>query len=531
MIFQEPMTSLTPVHMVGRQIAEAIEVHQKASARRAWARAVEMLDLVGIPDPARRARSYPHQLSGGMRQRVMIAMALACNPKLLIADEPTTGLDVTIQAQILDLMRQLQREVGMSILFITHDLGVVAEMADRVVVMYAGRAVEEAGVRDIFRRPRMPYTSGLLESIPRVDRAAERQANLIPIPGNVPDPRALPAGCAFHPRCRFVVEARCTSGVPRLEDSGGGHMVRCVRWSELDLQRMPPRDRHGAHGRQAGSPLLDVRNLSKRFPARGSLFSRKRAEVHAVEDISFAIERGQVVGLVGESGSGKTTTGRAILRLIEPTAGEIVFDGVDLMTLTKAAMRPYRKRMQIIFQDPFASLDPRMSVGAIVGEGLRVHGIGRRAPSAGRGSPAFWSGSGSAPITCAATRTSSSGGQRQRIGIARALAVDPAFIVADEPVSALDVSIQAQVVNLLRELKEQLDLTILFIAHDLGVVEYLSDKVIVMYLGRIMEIAPARELYRNPVHPYTQALLSAIPIPDPELARERTILKGETPLP
>jgi peptide/nickel transport system ATP-binding protein len=537
MIFQEPMTSLNPVYTVGEQIAETIALHQKLGRAGARRRAIEMLELVGIPEPARRARNYPHQMSGGMRQRAIISMALSCGPKLLIADEPTTALDVTIQAQILELMRKLQTDIGMSILFITHDLGVVAEIADRVVVMYAGQAVEEGTAEAIFARPRMPYTIGLLASVPRVDKAAVRQERLRAIPGNVPNPLSIPPGCAFHPRCGFAIDA-CTREVPGLEDTSGGHMSRCLRWRELDtLPAAAKADSgpagpagHAAATARGGKPLLEVNNLRVHFALRGGLFSRVAAEVKAVQDISFTVGEGEVVGLVGESGSGKTTAGRAILRLIEPTAGEILFRGRDVAKADHAQLRDLRKEMQIVFQDPFASLDPRMAVGDIIGEALDIHHL-----AAGRARrdrvASLLERVGMSPDHMRRYPHEFSGGQRQRVGIARALAVEPRFIVADEPVSALDVSIQAQVVNLLQDLKDELGLTLLFIAHDLGVVEYLSDRVIVMYLGRIMEVAPARDLYANPIHPYTEALLSGVPIPDPTVRRKRILLKGDIPSP
>ena len=536
MIFQEPMTSLNPVFTVGNQIAETIALHKRIGAAAARRQSIEMLELVGIPEPARRFNVFPHQMSGGMRQRVMIAMALSCSPKLLIADEPTTALDVTIQAQILDLMRRLQKELGMSILFITHDLGVVAEVADRVVVMYAGRAVETATVTDLFENPRMPYTIGLLNSVPRVDREAFRQHRLRAIPGNVPNPIDLPSGCAFHPRCRFAVEA-CGREVPRLEDTGNGHMVRCLRSSEIALIVSAPHDAWTVQATGAGTGpaatarrLLEVKNLSVSFPIRGGLASRVIGRVQAVCDISFDIAAGEVVGLVGESGSGKTTAGQALLRLVEPTGGKVMFDGIDVGALDRSGLRDLRRRMQIIFQDPFASLNPRMTVEEIVGEAFAIHKL-ERGPNRRARIAEILQSVGLSSDHMRRYPHEFSGGQRQRIGIARALAVRPQFIVADEPVSALDVSIQAQVVNLLQDLKQQLGLTLLFIAHDLGVVEYLCDRVIVMYLGRIMEVAPARRLYASPAHPYTEALLSGVPIPDPMIKRQRIILDGDIPSP
>jgi peptide/nickel transport system ATP-binding protein len=532
MIFQEPMTSLNPVYTIGDQIAETIVLHQDKSRSQAMRAAIEMLELVGIPEPARRAVSYPHQMSGGMRQRAMIAMALSCGPKLLIADEPTTALDVTIQAQILELMRKVQKETDMSILFITHDLGVVAEIADRVLVMYGGQAVEEATAEATFANPKMPYTIGLLDSVPRVDKAALHRQRLRAIPGNVPNPLSLPAGCAFHPRCRFVIE-RCRAEMPRLEDTGAGHMSRCWRSNDLGMRSIAPAatiatpERNAARAR---SPLLEVKDLRAYFPVRGGVFSRVVSNVKAVQDISFTIDEGEVVGLVGESGSGKTTTGRAILRLIEPTSGEIRFRGKDVAKASKSDQHELRKEMQIIFQDPFASLNPRMTIGDAIGEAFDIHNLAKGKAKRERVA-SLLEQVGMSSEHMNRYPHEFSGGQRQRVGIARALAVSPKFIVADEPVSALDVSIQAQVVNLLQDLKEELGLTLLFIAHDLSVVEYLSDRVIVMYLGKIMEIAPAKELYINPIHPYTEALLSGVPIPDPKIKRERILLRGEIPSP
>jgi oligopeptide/dipeptide ABC transporter ATP-binding protein len=461
MVFQEPMTSLNPVLTVGAQVSERLRVHAGLGRRQAARRAVEMLDRVRIPEPGRRAANYPHQMSGGMRQRVMIAMALACRPKLLIADEPTTALDVTIQAQILDLMRNLQAEFGMAILFITHDLGVVAEMADRVVVMYRGRAVEQAAVRSLFANPRVPYTQALLRSIPRIDLAAATRPAL------------------------------------------------------------------------AGDPadyLLEVRHLRKHFTAQSRLPFGRASTVKAVDDVSFAIRAGEVLGLVGESGSGKTTVGRSVLRLLEPTSGQVLFEGVDITQVSAPEMRRRRKDMQIIFQDPYASLNPRMTVSAIIGQALDIHHL-----AVGRERAAkivdLLERVGLSAAHLERYPHEFSGGQRQRIGIARALGVGPRFIIADEPVSALDVTIQAQVIDLLQDLQHEFRLALLFISHDLGVVECISDRVMVMYLGRVMEIAPSGELYRDPRHPYTQALLSAIPVPDPTIRRARLPLEGDIPSP
>ena len=537
MIFQEPMTSLNPVYTIGDQILETVMLHQRKTRQQAAAVAVDMLSLVGIPEPRKRFAEYPHQLSGGMRQRVMIAMALSCNPKVLIADEPTTALDVTIQAQILALMQRLQQDLGMAILFITHDLGVVAELADRVAVMYTGRIVEEAPVDALYGRPKMPYTMGLLNSIPRLGSSTGSRDRLPAISGAVAGVLTAPEGCTFHPRCPFAA-VECRQTVPPLEQISDDHFVRCVRhaeisgnWreavaSEIEANKRPV----GAERSRTGSTLLSVDRLTTRFPIRGGVLSRVVGEVHAVEQISFEIREGEVVGLVGESGSGKTTAGRSVMRLLEPTNGAVIFNGIDLLRLTRKGLRDHRKDIQIIFQDPFAALDPRMTVGEIVGEGLDIHRLARGSDKKARVINLLES-VGLSASDMQRYPHEFSGGQRQRIGIARALAVEPKLIVADEPVSALDVSIQAQVVNLLLDLKEQFGLTILFIAHDLGVVEYICDRVIVMYLGRIMETGSTAQLYNAPVHPYTEALLAAAPVPDPGLRKDRVLLQGDIPSP
>jgi len=450
MIFQEPMTSLNPVYTVGDQIAEAIVLHQGKSHEQAMKQAVEMLDLVEVPEPAKRVHYYPHQMSGGQRQRVMIAMALSCNPSLLIADEPTTALDVIIQAQILDLIKKLQREIGASVLFITHDLGVVAEIADRVVVMQEGKVVEQGNALDVFTRPQHAYTKRLLSAVPRIDA-------LKPAPPVKAEPKVL----------------------------------------------------------------LDVQHMRKWFPIKGGLFSRTVGHVKAVNDFDIKLYEGEVLGLVGESGSGKTTAGRAILRLIEPTAGAVVFDGVDVTKLNSHDMRAYRRRMQIIFQDPFASLNPRMSIGSILAEPLVIHGLVKTRAERERRVAELLELVQLEHTMVNRYPHEFSGGQRQRVGIARALAVEPDFIVADECVSALDVSIRKDVLELLKDLRTRLGLTLLFISHDLAVVEDISDRVAVMFKGDIVEVSSAHSIYRDPQDDYTKALLAAVPIPDPTLKRER----------
>ena len=542
MIFQEPMTSLNPVHTIGAQIGEALVLHQKLSHHEAMLKAAEMLKLVGIPSPDQRINEYPHELSGGMRQRAMIAMALSCNPKLLIADEPTTALDVTIQAQILDLMKKLKNTIGSSVVIITHDLGVVAELADNVVVLYAGQVVEYADVKTLFDRPRHPYTIALLESIPRL--TDDRGRKLFPITGSIPDPLHLPGGCPFHPRCRFAQDV-CAVENPPLTAGDDGSKVRC--WMHVEshaahfanMNRTAPRivvedavpgpaaDVAESH---AVRPLLHVRNLKKYFPVRGGVFRTIVSNVHAVDDVSFDIMKGETFGLVGESGCGKTTTGRVALRLLEPSAGEVEFDGRPILDLRMKAMRRVRREMQIIFQDPFASLNPRMTVADIVGEGFAIHhvnGTGSRIEKVAE----LMRVVGLQPDYMRRYPHQFSGGQRQRIGIARAIALNPKLIICDEPVSALDVSIQAQIINLLEDLQERLKLSYLFIAHDLSVVKHISDRVAVMYLGKIVELAETDELFSNPLHPYTEALLAAVPVPDTTAQRDRIVLPGDVPSP
>ena len=564
MIFQDPMTSLNPAVPVGEQVAESLRLHQYGGQKKdSWLNAVheilprvgsdmddavledtiEMLAEVGIPEPASRIKEYPHEFSGGMRQRVLIAIALACRPQLLIADEPTTALDVTIQAQILDLINDLQDEMGMAVLFITHDLGVVAETCDRVAVMYAGEIVEEGPVEEIFHNPSHPYTYTLLESIPR-----ENTDRLTPIKGNVPDLVDLPDGCHFAPRCPWA-QPECREGeIPYLQHGPESveHRSKCIL-EEFDTSSYGTDQ--GVRAESAGparnvkaDPLLAVEGLKKHFSRTDDLLdewiAREPQRVRAVDGVDFEVYEGETLGLVGESGCGKSTTGRTLLRLLEPTDGRVVFAGQDLSALDKDGLRAQRREMQMIFQDPLSSLDPRMSVGATIAEPLKIHDL----PD----------GEGDDRSTRQRRRErveelieavgldigqydryphELSGGQRQRVGIARALAVDPDFIVCDEPVSALDVSVQAQILNLLEDLQEEFGLTYLFIAHDLSVVRYICDRVAVMYLGEIVEVAGTEELFDDPKHPYTQALLSAIPEPDPTAESGRVVLEGDVPSP
>ncbi|MBO9186890.1 ABC transporter ATP-binding protein [Rhizobium sp. E27B/91] len=466
MIFQEPMTSLNPIFTIGRQISEALTCHGDISKAEAKAETIRLLEKVRIPNAASRFNEYPHQFSGGMRQRVMIAMALASRPKLLIADEPTTALDVTIQGQILDLIKILQEEEGMSVLFITHDMGVVAEISDRTIVMYRGEAVESGATDDIFHRGKHPYTRALLSAVPRL--------------GSMTD-KAWPL--------RFPVVDAATGVLQQ-----PGEVADTV-------------DR-----RQ--TPILDVKNLTTRFDIHGGLLGRKTGAIHAVENVSFDLFQGETLSLVGESGCGKSTTGRSIMRLIEPDGGEVHLDGYDVMKLDSLSLRQMRRSIQMIFQDPFASLNPRLTVGFAVAEPVIEHGLATRAQARDKAADLLERVGLKADMMSRYPHEFS-GGQRQRICIARALALDPKVIVADESVSALDVSIKAQVCNLLMDLQQSLHLAFLFISHDMAVVERVSHRVAVMYLGEIVEIGPRAAVFENPQHPYTKKLIAAVPVPDP----------------
>jgi peptide/nickel transport system ATP-binding protein/glutathione transport system ATP-binding protein len=453
------MTALNPVFTVGRQLTEGLRVHKQLSKADAEARAVELLRQVRIPEPERRMKQYPHELSGGMRQRVVIAMAMACEPRLLIADEPTTALDVTIQAEILALMDRLKRETGTAVMFITHDMAVVAQMADRVVVMFRGNKVEEGTVEEIFTNPQHDYTKALLAAVPKLGEMRGKAA---------PEPMKL-----------LGAENQNVDPIPGTSDV-----------------------------------LLTVKNLTTRFPVKGGFFRRTISNVHAVEDVSFNINKGQTLSLVGESGCGKSSAGRSILRLVEPIAGEINLDGVDIMKLDQTGLRKARLDMQMIFQDPFASLNPQMQLLDQVAEPMRNYGTASGSELTDRVAHLF----DRVELPRSFMRRyphEMSGGQRQRIAIARALALNPKLIVADEAVSALDVSVQAQVLNLMMELQSELGLSFLFISHDMAVVERVSHQVGVMYLGRIVELGPRDRVFENPQHPYTQALMSAVPIADP----------------
>jgi peptide/nickel transport system ATP-binding protein len=535
MIFQEPMTSLNPVLTIGFQLLEPLLYHQALSREQAYTKAIALLGQVNIPDSERRFHEYPHQLSGGMKQRVMIAIAMACEPKLLIADEPTTALDVTIQAQILELMKELQRKKGTAILLITHDLGIVAETADRVAIMYAGRIVELASCAQVLSNPAHPYTVRLLQSLPSGD---QRDRSLQTIEGRVPPAHRYPQGCRFADRCHMVQPA-CRTIDPALLPIEEGHTAACILYDERLQGRhidpvevrtpLPPRPRtNGAVGEEV---LLRVEGLKVHFPIRRGILKSIAGHVKAVDGVDLAIARGKTLALVGESGCGKTTLGKALLQLIRPTAGRVLIDGQDLTTLDRQTLQAYRRRLQIIFQDPYSSLNPRMMVGEIVMEGMTTHGVGHSRKEREERVKEILVQVGLDPEVVHRYPHEFSGGQRQRISIARCLAVNPEFIVCDEATSALDVSVQAQILNLLEKLQADLGLAYLFITHNLGVVEYLADEVAVMYLGRIVERGKTQDVFQNPRHPYTQALLAAIPKIDPRTGGKKIRLAGDIPSP
>ncbi len=526
MIFQEPATSLNPVLTVGTQLAEVLDRHCGLRGEPARQRMLELLRQVGIADSERRLDEYPFQFSGGMKQRVMIAIALAGEPDLLIADEPTTALDVTVQAQILDLLAELQRERGMAILLITHDLGVVAKMAHRIGVMYAGELVEVASREDFFGQPRHPYTQALFAALPEVSR---RGTVLATLPGQVPALSAMPAGCRFADRCVHVMP-NCRTVSPDWRPVRGSHVVRC-HWSGSAVPAVPGA-RIGLGDRMPETtPFLAVDGLKVHFPIRRGLLQRTVGHVRAVDDVSLAISAGRTLALVGESGCGKTTVGKSLLQLVRPTAGSVRLGGSELVGMAPGRLRAARRHMQMIFQDPFASLNPRLRVGEIIAEGMSALGLENDGAAQGRAVAALLKQVGLPDEAAGRYPHEFSGGQRQRIAIARALAVQPELLICDEPTSALDVSVQAQILNLLKQLQEELGVAYLFITHNFAVVEYLANDVAVMYLGRIVERGTAQEVLRTPRHPYTQALLSAVPVPrlDPHSAAIR--LPGETPSP
>ncbi|MFJ6531136.1 ABC transporter ATP-binding protein [Microbacterium sp. NPDC091662] len=533
MVFQDPLTSLTPVYTIGAQLIEALTVHRNLSIKEATARSIDLLKLVGITEPEKRMKSFPHEFSGGMRQRVVIAIAMANDPKLIIADEPTTALDVTIQAQILDLIEKAQAETGAAVMMITHDMGVVARTADDVMVMYAGKPVEQAPVRELFHQTRMPYSIGLLGAIPRVDKAEKEP--LTPIKGNPPLLINLPDACPFADRCPIVMDA-CRTREPELRPvlTGGGeeHRAACIRANEITdgglLGGLPvypvreaPESALTRLPREERPITLEVKNLTKTFPLlKGAFLKRKVGEVHAIKGISFDVREGETLAIVGESGSGKTTTLLQIMDMVKQTDGDIVIAGTSVNDIhSHKVERALRRDIQIVFQDPMGALDPRMTVADIISEPLSA--IGTPKAEAHRRVKELMDLVGLNPAHSDRFPQAFSGGQRQRIGIARALSTNPKILVLDEPVSALDVSIQAGVINLLDDLKVKLGLSYLFVAHDLSVVRHIADRVAVMYLGDFVEHGDVDDVFDNPQHPYTKALLSAIPVPDPDIERTR----------
>ncbi|GAB4544619.1 MAG: hypothetical protein Kow0063_38390 [Anaerolineae bacterium] len=542
MIFQDAMTSLNPVFTIEQQMVDAQKAQlpgytpkQQKTLRE---RAIEMLERVGIPDPAQRIKEYPHQFSGGMRQRIMIAMALLSVPDLLVADEPTSALDVTLEAQILELILKLRDELGTAMLYITHDLGVIARLCDRVIVMYAGNIVEAGGVYDIFDEPKHPYTQALLRSHPS---HSLREHRLRTIRGRVPSLRELPAGCKFAPRCDLArqvchdvepafyqadrQQVLCHAYGPDWIATGAAVLPSAASPAPATARRL---DIQAA----AGQVIVEMRELHTHFsdhiPLLGQILGQKGGAVRAVDGVDIKICRGETLGLVGESGSGKTTLGRTLLRLVDPTQGEVIIEGQDITRLPHAQLRPMRARMQMIFQDPFSSLTPRMKVSSILLEPFRIHGV---EVDDKRKVDELLEMVGLSAEQADKYPHQLSGGQARRVGIARALALHPDILVADEPTAGLDVSVAAGILNLLKDLREQLNLTYIIITHNLNVIGFIADRVAVMYLGKIVELARTEELFTQPRHPYTEALMSAIPIPDPRL-RDRSghiILKGEIP--
>jgi peptide/nickel transport system ATP-binding protein len=513
MIFQEPMTSLNPVFTVGAQIMEAIMLHQKVARAQARDMTIALLREVGIPKPEQRVDSYPHQMSGGQKQRVMIAMALSCNPQLLIADEPTTALDVTIQAQILEILRKLRDERGMAIIFITHDLGVIAEIADDVLVMFQGKEVEYGPVLEIFSQPKHPYTKGLLACRPRLETKYRRLPTVDDFMETVHE----------NGDVRVIEKRMDAARLKHLEETGRGRLLHPK--SELEWIGHPWEEGHHAPGTQTVAegtkPLLAVETLEVHFPVRRGILARTVDHIKAVDGISFNVYRGQTLGLVGESGCGKTTTGRAILRLIEPTGGRVIYDGVDLGSLGGGDLRAMRRKMQIVFQDPYGSLNPRMTIETALVEPMVIQGIGRNRAERRDRAAQLLKEVGLETRYLRRYPHEFSGGQRQRICIARALAAGPEFIICDESVSSLDVSVQAQVLNLFKDLQEKHGLTYIFISHDLSVVKFMADMMAVMNEGKIVEFGPSENIYANPREDYTRRLIDATPKDDIELIRRR----------
>lgn len=531
MIFQEPMTSLNPVLTVGFQISENIITHLGLSESEAKERAIDIMRQVGIANPEVRYNQYPTEFSGGMRQRIMIAMVLAAEPEILIADEATTALDVTTQAQILELIQKLAKERNLAVIIVTHNLGLVARYTDRIYVMYGGNIVESADKYTLFEHPIHPYTRGLLAAVPRLDDPKERQ--LIPIEGLPPAPGVVQEYCRFYERCPYR-EDRCKAGPCDLTEREENHTVRCLlATEELDKKRA------GIEGKTISRPereisdevCLEVKNLKMCFPLYKGIMKRKVGEVRAVENVSFKVNSGETLGIVGESGCGKSTLAKCIMNALSPNEGQIVYKGKDITHIKGSELKKVHSKITMIFQDPFSSLDPRQTAESIVGEPLLINKLVKNKEEYNARIDELFRLCGLNPEYRTRVPREFSGGQRQRIGIARALASEPDVIICDEPVSALDVSIQAQIINLLEELQAKLGITYVFIAHDLSVVKHISDRIVVMYLGRVVETADAVSLCNHPMHPYTKALLSAVPISDPKADenRERIKLIGEVP--
>jgi peptide/nickel transport system ATP-binding protein len=534
MIFQDSQSSLNPTKTIGAQVAEPVRLHRGASKREALDRALEVLDLVGLPQPQERLASYPHELSGGMRQRVMIAIAIACEPKLLIADEPTTALDVTIQAQILSLLDELRTTRGMATLLITHDMGVVAGRATQINVMYAGRIVETAPTEALFRAMRHPYTQALFGSIPRLEQ--DNTKALVTIPGLPPDLTDPPPGCRFAPRCSYA-GPECVAAEPPLVGEDPKHLFAC--WHPVDgpiTKRpviVPNAERRRQPGVASNGHLLEVTNVVREYPvSAGAILKRNVATVKAVSDVTLHLDTGETLGVVGESGCGKTTLGKLIVGVESPDAGRITLSGEEVFRMRSGALRRARRDLQMMFQDPFASLDPRMRVHAILLEPLVIQGVESRKDQDQR-VMALLDEVGLPRNALERYPHEFSGGQRQRIALARALMLEPKVIVADEPVSALDVSIRSQVLNLMKRLQAEHGMATVVISHDLAVVKYLSDRIGVMYLGKLVELGTADDIYRRPAHPYTKALIDAIPVPDPAAERAKTevAVHGDLPSP